>query len=89
MFLISCKCGQSSKNFKVDIGTNFFDECCLKAGFSEISEQVQEIKESPKPLNLEEKSLKQIREILDSLNIQYSKNAGKNILIATYNKIYG
>ena len=36
MFLKKCRCGKSSKNFKVDIGDFFInEECCKLAGFDD------------------------------------------------------
>ena len=33
MYKVKCKCGQSEKSFKFDIGEFFISECCEKAGY--------------------------------------------------------
>lgn len=35
MYEKTCRCGKSKKNFKVDIGPFYVDECCLEAGYDE------------------------------------------------------
>jgi len=35
MFKKKCRCGESEKNFMMDIGPFFIAECCEKAGFDE------------------------------------------------------
>lgn len=32
----TCRCGKTKKNFKVDIGPFFVDECCIEAGYDEV-----------------------------------------------------
>lgn len=36
MYMKTCRCGKSKKNFKMDIGNFFIDECCIEAGFDEL-----------------------------------------------------
>jgi uncharacterized membrane protein YqiK len=49
MFEKTCRCGKSKKNFKIDIGDFFVDDCCLEAGYNELGELV---KKSPNPVDL-------------------------------------
>lgn len=32
----SCRCGKSKKNFKMDIGPFYIDECCIEAGYDDL-----------------------------------------------------
>ena len=34
MYLKTCVCGKSKKNFKYDIGPNFVNNCCKEAGMT-------------------------------------------------------
>lgn len=37
----TCRCGKTKKNFKIDIGPFFVDECCLEAGYDEVGNRVK------------------------------------------------
>lgn len=37
----TCRCGKTKKNFKIDIGPFFVDECCLEAGYDEVGNLVK------------------------------------------------
>ena len=39
MFMKTCRCGKTKKNFKFDIGPFFVDECCIEAGFDELGKK--------------------------------------------------
>lgn len=41
MFEKSCRCGNIKKNFRIDIGPFFIDECCVKAGFDYLGNKVE------------------------------------------------
>ena len=40
MFMKSCACGETKKNFKFDIGEFFVAECCLKHGYDEYGKRL-------------------------------------------------
>lgn len=47
-----CRCGKTNKNFKIDIGPFFVNDCCLEAGFdglgNEVRKEVPAKSQSPK-----------------------------------------
>lgn len=45
----TCACGASKKNFKIDIGPFFVDDCCLAAGYDELGNKPQK---QPDPADL-------------------------------------
>lgn len=47
MFNKTCKCGQSHKNFKVDIGPFFVGECCALNGYDDFGNL--KVSEAPIP----------------------------------------
>ena len=50
MYLKTCRCGKSQKNFKVDIGEFYVEECCIEAGYDELGN----LKEQPKSIQVPE-----------------------------------
>lgn len=39
MFEKSCRCGKTKKNFKVDIGEFFINDCCTEAGYDHLGKK--------------------------------------------------
>lgn len=42
MIKIKCRCGQSERNFKFDIGPFYIEECCEKAGYDALGNKKEE-----------------------------------------------
>lgn len=40
MFLKTCRCGKTQKNFFFDIGEFFIEECCVEAGYDHKGDRV-------------------------------------------------
>lgn len=45
MFEKSCRCGATKKNFKIDIGEFFIDECCTKAGYDHMGKKAVDLED--------------------------------------------
>lgn len=39
---LKCKCGETEKNFKIDIGEFFINECCEKAGYDYLGKKSED-----------------------------------------------
>jgi len=66
MFLKSCVCGKTSKNFKFDIGPFFVTDCCEEAGYDckgvlkepKVEEKQQVTEPAPEPAPVAKRSKK-------------------------------
>lgn len=52
MFLKTCRCGKSKKNFKVDIGEFFINQCCRDAGYDSLGRKVGDEKPVETPVEM-------------------------------------
>lgn len=89
MFLKTCKCGKSQKNFKIDIGEFFINDCCLLEGYDHLGKkegEIEEVKEEILNVDSFEKeekelSITEIRKLLDEQGIEYHKNSSRRQLL--------
>lgn len=49
----TCRCGKTKKNFKIDIGPFFIDQCCTEAGYDHLGNKFE-----PESVKLDAKQLK-------------------------------
>jgi hypothetical protein len=49
----TCRCGKTKKNFMMDIGPFFIDDCCLAAGYDELGKS-KTILDDPKAPSMAE-----------------------------------
>lgn len=71
MYMKTCRCGKSKKNFKMDIGDFFIDDCCIEAGYDELGN-----KKAKKELKIE--GLPSVEEIKnEAMNVQQEKPKNK------------
>lgn len=45
MYTKKCRCGEQTKNFKIDIGPFFIDECCTAAGYDHLGKKAIDTKD--------------------------------------------
>lgn len=41
MYMITCRCGKSQKNFKFNIGDFYIEDCCEAAGYDSLGNKAQ------------------------------------------------
>lgn len=41
MFEKPCRCAKQKKNFRLDIGPFFIDDCCIEAGYDELGNKAE------------------------------------------------
>lgn len=58
MFEKSCRCGKSKKNFKMDIGPFYVDDCCIEAGYDESGKKKLDMKDLPSKEEIESQASK-------------------------------
>ncbi len=66
MFEKSCRCGKTKKNFKVDIGEFFIDECCTEAGYDHLGKRAVDVED----LGLDKDKLDQQLNSQETQNLQ-------------------
>ena len=72
MFKKKCRCGTTEKNFKMDIGPFFINECCEKAGFDEKGLKAEDCNKEEEALTplLKEVQKEEKKEILDEKELE-------------------
>lgn len=91
MFKRKCKCNKSEKNFKMDIGPFFVNECCVESGYDELGNKKESIDESANQVSNESPKLKkgelngmkvaELKDLAKSLGMQKTENMTKKLLI--------
>lgn len=95
MFLKECRCGKSKKNFKMDIGPFYIDECCSEAGYDCQGNKVGESSEPEstftdtvqcEPLisreeELSKMSAKELKKLAQEMGIEKAKYMSKKDLV--------
>lgn len=51
MYLKTCRCGKTQKNFKMDIGPFFINKCCKEAGYDVHGKKAEDAVEQVKEAN--------------------------------------
>lgn len=71
MIEITCRCGDSKKRFKRDIGPFFINECCEAKGYDNMGELKGASKAQPAPQP--EPELRDLKEVLEEAQLEAPK----------------